>query len=364
MPARGMQTMKVSETAQIDGRTVEIRHGESILEAARRVGVFVPSLCYDSRIKPLASCRLCLVKVNGNSKPIAACAHPLQPDMEVVVEDADLKQWRQSILRLVLSECPENECSKCRDGSPCELHSLTRRYAVERGFHSRAFSGELSKDPNPFILRDYSQCIYCYRCTRVCSEIEQAHAIAPAGRGFKTQISASFGDDLLDSPCTFCGQCIQTCPTDALVNRKMASEASAGPVEKVRTICPYCGTGCGIELHVDKAEKRVVGVAPDWDAPANHGSLCVKGQFGTDFIHSEDRLTTPLVRRNGQLTEASWDETLDLIADRFTTIKNESGPGAFAFWSSSRSTTESNYLMQKFARAVIGTNNIDNCART
>jgi len=144
----------------------------------------------------------------------------------------------------------------------------------------------------------------------------------------------------------------------------MASEASAGPVEKVRTICPYCGTGCGIELHVDKAEKRVVGVAPDWDAPASHGSLCVKGQFGTDFIHSGDRLTTPLVRRNGQLTEASWDETLDLIADRFTTIKNESGPGAFAFWSSSRSTTESNYLMQKFARAVIGTNNIDNCART
>lgn len=359
-----MKAKKMSETAQIDGRTVGIRNGESILEAARRVGVDVPSLCYDSRIEPLASCRLCLVKVNGNSKPIAACAHQLKPEMEVVVEDADLKQWRRSILRLVLSECPESECAKCREGNPCELHSLTQRYGVEKGFHSSAFSGEPSEDPNPFILRDYSQCIHCYRCTRVCAEVEQVHAIAPAGRGFKTQISALFGADLLNSPCTFCGQCIQTCPTGALVDRKMASATSVDPVEKVRTICPYCGTGCGIELHVAKTENRVIGVTPDWNAPANHGSLCVKGQFGTDFVHSEDRLTTPLVRRDGQLSEATWNEALDLIADRFTTIKNESGPGAFAFWSSSRSTTESNYLMQKFARAVIGTNSIDNCART
>jgi formate dehydrogenase alpha subunit len=354
----------MNDKAQINDTSVEIRPGESILDAARRAGIFIPTLCYDSRLAPTASCRLCLVKLNGNSKPIAACAHELKPNTQVITEDAELNRWRKSILRLVLSENPQEECWKCRQQELCELHSLTHRYAVERGFEGREFSGKTSEDPNPFILRDYSQCIHCYRCTRVCAEVEQAYAIAPAGRGFQTEISASFGSHLLDSPCTFCGQCIQTCPTSALLNRKMVAAAAHAQTETVRTICPYCGTGCGIELHVARDENKVVGVTPDWNAPANHGSLCVKGQFGLDFIHSSDRLTQPLIRRNGKLKESSWDEALDLIADRFGEIKDQSGPNAFAFWSSSRSTTESNYLMQKFARAVIGTNNVDNCART
>jgi len=284
--------------------------------------------------------------------------------MDVVVEDAELTRWRKGILRLVLSECPEIDCLKCEEGALCELHSLTHHYGVAAGFESQAYSGKSFQDTNPFIQRDYGQCIHCYRCTRVCAEVEQAHAITPVGRGFLTHISTSFGGGLLDSPCTFCGQCIQTCPTGALINRKMLADAPDTALERVRTICPYCGTGCGIELHVAREENRVTGVTPDWDSPANHGSLCVKGQFGLDFIHSPDRLTKPLIRSNGELEEASWDQALKLIASRFGAIKRDSGPNAFAFWSSSRSTTESNFLMQKFARAVIGTNNVDNCART
>jgi len=284
--------------------------------------------------------------------------------MEVLAEDAELDRWRKGILRLVLSECPETDCPKCREDALCELHSLARRYGVSQGFRSGKYSGEILDDENPFIRRDYTQCIHCYRCTRVCAEIEQVHAVAPAGRGYGTRISTAWGEGLLQSTCTFCGQCIQTCPTGALTDRKMEDPAAVGPLKRVRTICPYCGTGCGIELHVSEANDLVVGVTPDWDAPANHGSLCVKGQFGLDFIHSPDRLTRPLVRRNGKLEEASWDEALGRISERFSKIRKESGPNAFAFWSSSRSATESNYMMQKFARAIIGTNNIDNCART
>lgn len=349
-------------TARIDGRSLDCVPGESILAAARRMGIAIPTLCYDPRVEPSATCRLCLVKVEGRRLPVAACAHALEPGMRVTSADPELESWRRTILGLVLSENPPQGCRKCEEVGPCELHRLASALGVEGSVFSGARSGERLDDPNPFILRDYEQCVYCYRCTRVCGELEQAHAIVPVGRGFGSRIATAFDGALLDSPCTFCGQCIQTCPTGALMDKKMLGKARAGEATKVRTVCPFCGTGCGIELHV--ARGRVIGVTPDWSAPVNQGSLCVKGQFGVDFIHSPDRLTQPLVRRDGKLTGASWEEAYGLIVDKFRQIKKESGPGAFAFWSSSRGTSESNYLMQKFARAVIGTNNIDNCART
>lgn len=349
-------------TALIDGNRVTLVPGETILKSARRAGLRIPTLCYDPRVHPSASCRLCMVKVKGRHLPLVSCAQKLEPGTEITTHDTELESWRRTILSLVLSENPSEECLKCIELGPCELHTLTRELGVENGYLRGATSGERSHDSNPFIQRDYSKCIYCYRCTKVCGELEQAHAIIPAGRGFKTRIATPFDGGLLDSPCTFCGQCIQTCPTGALMNRKMLGKGKAEEITKVRTVCPFCGTGCGINLHV--ARGKVIGVTPDWTGPANQGSLCVKGQFGTDFIHSQDRLTTPLVRRNGQLKETSWEEAYDLIVSKFNQIKKESGPEAFAFWSSSRGTSESNYLMQKFARAVIGTNNIDNCART
>jgi len=352
----------MNEAVLIDGERVDFVGGESVLEAARRVGIAIPTLCYDPRLRPSASCRLCVVKIKGRRLPVAACAQIVEPGMEVTTRDPDLIRWRQTIVALLLSENPSGQCPQCLELGPCELHLVAKELGVGEGNFSGARSGASLADANPFILRDYERCIYCYRCTRVCAEVEQAHAIVPAARGFHTRIAAAFDGALLDSPCTFCGQCIQTCPTGALRDKKMLGKARVEEVTKVRSVCPFCGTGCGINLHV--ARGKVIGVTPDWTAPVNQGSLCVKGQFGLDFVHSPDRLTAPLIRRNGKLTEASWDEAYDLIARKFAEIKQESGPGAFVFWSSSRGTSESNYLMQKFARVVIGTNNIDNCART
>lgn len=350
------------ESATIDGQQVPVRPGESILDAAERAGISVPKLCHDSRVGDSASCRLCVVKVDGRRLPVASCAQRLEPGMEVTTRDDDLDAWRGTVLGLALSENPAAECTKCIEQGPCALHALAGDLDVASDRFTGVTSGTRPDDSNPFILRDYTKCISCYLCTRVCGELEQAHAIAPVGRGFETRIASPFDSALLDSPCTFCGQCIQVCPTGALMDRKMAGKARADEVTEVHTVCPFCGVGCGINLRV--AGGKVIGVTPDPDSPASEGSLCVKGQFGTDFIHSPDRLTTPLIRRDGELTPATWDEAYELITDRFNRIKRESGPDAFALWSSARATSESNYLMQKLARAVIGTNNIDNCART
>ncbi len=352
----------MSETATINGQEVTVQPGETVLEAAARMGTEIPTLCYDGRVEPTASCRLCLVKVEGRRLPIAACAQALQPGMEVTTTDDDLDGWRKTLLNLTLSEVSGDRCLACEEQGPCELHSLAADFGATPGVFQGATSGQRLQDENPFIVRDYEQCIFCYRCTRVCDEVEQAHAIGPAGRGFESSIATAFETGLLESPCTFCGQCIQACPTGALMDKKMLGKAKVEEVEKVKTICPFCGTGCGIELNV--ADGKVIGVTPDWDSPVSQGSLCVKGQFGIGFINSPDRLTMPLIRKDGVLTESSWEEAYDLIASRFSAIKNESGRNAFAFWSSSRSTNESNYMLQKFARAVIGTNNVDNCSRT
>ncbi len=349
-------------TVTIDGQRVTIQPSESILDAADRAGIPIPRLCHDSRVSASASCRLCIVKVDGRPLPVASCAQQVEPGMKIDTRESELDDWRRTILRLVLSENPQEGCTKCIEQGPCVLHSLTNEFKVTPDRFSGVTSGAELNDSNPFILRDYSKCISCYLCTRVCNEVEQAHAITPAGRGFQTRIAAPFDTALLDSPCTFCGQCIQVCPTGALMDRKMLGQARAKDVTEVRSICPYCGVGCGIILNV--ADGKVIGVTPDWSSPASAGSLCVKGQFGTDFIHSADRLTVPLIRRNGVLEPATWDEAYSLIVSKFSQIKRESGPNAFALWSSARATSESNYLMQKVARAVIGTNNIDNCART
>ncbi len=217
-------------------------------------------------------------------------------------------------------------------------------------------------DPNPLILRDYTQCISCYRCTRVCNELEQAHAIAPAGRGFASRIAAFADRGLAESPCTFCGQCINTCPTGALLERPRTEHAAKPADTTVKTTCPYCGTGCSLLLEV--ADGRIVGARGDPGSPVNRGSLCIKGQFGWEFAQDPERLATPLIRGKDGFRRASWDEAYDLVAERFSAIKRESGPDALVFWSSARATSESNYVFQKLARAAVGTNNIDNCART
>ncbi len=348
---------------RIDGVTAEAKEGETILEVARRLLIDIPTLCHDPRLEAAGSCRLCLVEIEGRPQLAPACTFPASNDLEILTDSPRLAAYRRQLLELVLSELPGGQCRHCAEIGLCELHRLTERYGADRSRFPGATSGARAADGNPFILRDYEQCIYCYRCTRICDEIEQAHAIVPGGRGFSTRITTLFQRPLQHTSCTFCGQCINTCPTGALADLVRVGRAKAGEIARsVKTVCPFCGTGCS--LYLDVASERIVGVRPDFGSPVSRGSLCVKGQFGWEFVHSPDRLTAPLIRRDGEFEPVSWDEAYRLITERLDRIKATQGADAIAFFSSARATSEANYLIQKFARAVIGTNNVDTCART
>ena len=338
---------------RIDGLDVDVRPGETVFDAARRAGILIPSLCWDGRLEPGGHCRLCVARIRGRRLPAATCATPAEDGMVVETDTEELRELRRGILELTLSENPGGDCPRCRAVGPCELHALAARLGVERGRFRGRTSGAARPDPNPFIARDYDRCISCFRCTRICGEVEGDHAIVPAGRGFDTRIATPFDRGLGESPCTFCGQCVRTCPTGALTDKKWRGPADAS----VTTTCVYCGTGCSLNLHAK--DGRVVGVTPDLDGPANRGALCVKGQFGFDFLHRPERLKTPLIREGGGFREASWDEALDLVARRFRDHRGD----AFYAIASGRAPNESAYLLQKFARTRMGTHQVDNCAR-
>ena len=282
-----------------------------------------------------------------------------------------IESYRKTLLEMVIGENREVDVSPLRGYASTELTDLRDRYEIHGNPRiTGATSGTSKTDENPFILRDYELCISCYRCVRVCAEQEGDHAINVMNRGFHTQITTEFDGLLKDSACTFCGQCIQTCPTGALGDKKAlrhaASELQTPSTEpdigKTRTICPYCGVGCSVDV-LTKNEK-IVGIHPAMDGPANQGALCVKGQFAYDFVQHPDRLTTPLIRGNdGELHEATWEEALDKAAEGYRKVHAEHGRHSIYGIASGRAPSEAAYLMQKFIRVGFGTNYIDNCSR-
>jgi predicted molibdopterin-dependent oxidoreductase YjgC len=210
---------------------------------------------------------------------------------------------------------------------------------------------------NPFIERDMEKCILCGKCVRVCEEIQGFGAIDVAGRGFTAKVTPPFEKDL---DCEFCGQCVSLCPTGALIGKQSLGKGRQKDVKEVETVCGYCGCGCNLTLHTSRNEVVRVTSRPD---TLNEGWLCVKGRYGQSFINSIDRLTTPLIKKDGKFVPASWDEALGYVAERLSAIKQKHGPDAIGGLASARCTNEENYLFQKFIRAVIGTNNVDHCAR-
>jgi formate dehydrogenase alpha subunit len=348
---------------RINGIPVPFTEGDTILEVARRCGVSIPTLCFDPRVSPSGACRLCLVEIEGAPRPVPACSFPAAADLKVRTESEELRHLRRTILELTLSENPDGECARCRDVGQCDMHRLAEEHGARPARFRGAKSGAPVADDHPLVGREAEACIACGRCVRICNELEQAHAIAMGGSGFGSHVTTLFGRPLQETSCSSCGQCINTCPTGALFDRSRSPATRAADIERrVRTVCPYCGTGCGVVL--DVAGDQVVGARGDPDSTVSQGSLCVKGQFGWHFVHSDERLTEPLVRHNRELEPASWEEALDLVAQRLGAIKTEHGPDAMVFWSSSRATNEANYVFQRFARAAVGTNNVDNCART
>ncbi len=361
----------MKHTIEIDGIEVPFSADETILEIAQRHQKEIPTLCYDPRLEPFGGCRLCIVELEGARNPVAACTTKATPGMVVRTSTDTIEAYRKTLLEMVVGENREVDVSPLRGYAAGELANLSDRYGVNGGTITGAISGTSKvDDDNPFILRDYELCISCYRCVRVCAEQEGDHAINVMNRGFHTQITTEFDGLLKDSACTFCGQCIQTCPTGALGDKKALRHAASGlqipptelNIEKTRTICPYCGVGCSVDV-LTKNEK-IVGIHPAMDGPANQGALCVKGQFAYDFVQHPDRLKTPLVRGDdGELHETTWEDALDKAAAGFRKVNATYGRHSVYGVASGRAPSEAAYLMQKFIRAGFGTNYIDNCSR-
>jgi len=348
----------------LDGESVPFTPGETLFEIAERHQRQIPTLCYDKRLESFGGCRLCVVEVEGWGKPAASCTTRAEPGMVVRTRTDRLEKHRKTLLELVASENRELDVDPLSGYASQELVHLVDRYEARTGRFAGATSGTTREDdPNPFILRDYDNCISCYRCVRVCAEQEGDYAISVKNRGFHTRITVEFDGILKDSACTFCGQCVQTCPTGALADLKaLANRNLPGETRKTRTICPYCGVGCSVD--VLSRNGTMVAVQPAMDGPANEGALCIKGQFAWDFVQHSDRLTTPLVRNDqGRLVPASWDEALDRAASGFRKVAEEHGPGAIYAIASGRAPNEVAYAMQKLMRAGWGLNHIVHCAR-
>jgi predicted molibdopterin-dependent oxidoreductase YjgC len=355
----------------LDGLEVTFSPGETIYEVAKRNAHFIPTLCYDPRLEAYGSCRLCVVELEGARNPVASCTTRATPGMKVKTRTEQIESYRKTLLEMVVSENREVKVDPLRGYASQEFTTLVNRYGVRTDrFRGKKSGHSHPTDANPFILRDYDNCISCYRCVRVCAEQEGDYAISVAGRGFHTQITTEFDLHLRDSSCTFCGQCVQTCPTGALADKK-ALRAADPPdlpahevkeIKKTRTICPYCGVGCSVDL-LTKGDK-LVGVQPAMDGPANQGALCIKGQFAFDFVQHDDRLKSPLLRQpDGSFKEVSWDEALDAAAAGFRTAFERHGRKAIYGIASGRAPHEAAYTMQKFIRAGFGTHHIDNCSR-
>jgi formate dehydrogenase major subunit len=340
--------------ATINGTEAEFEEGLSILAAAGRVGISIPSLCFDSRLAPIGSCRICAVEVEGEVREEIACRTPLRAGMRIVTNSPALEAFRAQELRWMAARVTRDAF----DAEPQkELHRLLReRDIVPSRGAKRKTRIDLS---HPLIRVDMNQCIGCFRCVKICEDLQGEFVWNVLDRGEDIHVVPDSGTTLLASSCVGCGACVDTCPTGALTDR---SAVRGTEIEAwVRTTCAYCGVGCELEAGV--AAGRVVRARPVLDAPVSKGHLCVKGRYAFDFTNSSDRQTRPLLRDGRKWRAVSWDEALDHCSSEFSRIVASYGPDTIGVLGSSRATNEENYLTQKFARVVIGTNNVDCCAR-
>ena len=374
----------MSKNITINGNTFSFNEGETVLEVAQRNNIDIPTLCYLKGASPTGSCRMCVVEVEGARSLMTACNLPAANNMVVQTESEEVVKSRKMTIQLLLASgnhnCAirssddgdwtdfqlnvheyDNSGELCPVWGNCELQDLAYKYQVSGDRFPRAVESPPMEDVNPFIVRDFSRCILCGRCVQACNEIQVNQAISFGYRGDRSKVVAAGDRPLKDSDCVFCGECVQACPVGALVEKNARYNVRQWETEKVKTTCSYCGVGCQLYLHV--MDDKVVKVTGAEETGPNYGSLCVKGRFGFDFVNSSDRLKTPLIKENGEFKEASWDEALDLVASKLGAIKAKNGGDSIGVLTSARVTNEDNYVVQKFARAVLKTNNVDHCAR-
>jgi formate dehydrogenase alpha subunit len=372
----------------IDGSTIQTQPGKTVMEVALAHGIDIPRLCYHPELSVSGGCRLCQVELEGWSDPVASCGLACQEGMKIRTQSENLFQIRKDIIDLFVAEHPLN-CVTCDKSGSCLLQKYAYEFGVTETSHDFQLPRELYQDDNPFFIRDHKYCILCGRCVRVCDEIVGASALEFAGRGFTSHIATPFDDPLADTSCVFCGSCVQVCPTAALMPVSRMGKGREWELDRIQTICAYCGVGCSVEYAKKGDEILYVQSGPD--GTANGEFLCTKGRYGWDYATHKQRLTSPMIRKDVAyemgLTEVAWtlpeesplsfedpniedsfvpvdwDTALELVSTKLADTVSEYGPDAVMGLASARCTNEENYLLQKFFRAGIKTNNIDHCAR-
>lgn len=356
----------MSKTAYIDSKAFEIKDGETMLSFIRRYKEknLVPTLCDAPNLDPFGSCRVCSVEValeaNGPVKTMASCHSPVAEGQYIYTSTETVKALRKNIIELVLTDHPL-DCLTCEVNGNCELQTVAAQVGIRdvrypEGDNHLYRMKDLS---HPYMTSDLSKCINCYRCVRACDEVQGEFVLSMSGRGFDSKIIKGLDDSFMDSDCVSCGACSQACPTSAISDVFQSKAIQA--TNTTRTICTYCGVGCNLEVSTSNGE--ILSITAPYDAEVNQGHTCLKGRYAFKFYDHPERLNSPMIKRNGQFEKVSWDEVYDYIANKLNGFKKEFGPDSMAGISSSRCTNEENYLMQKFYRAVINTNNIDGCAR-
>lgn len=344
----------------INENKLTVSPGSTILDAATAAGIHIPTLCHDPRLKPVGACRVCLVEVEGARAPLPACATKVTDGMVVATDTKKIHKLRKTVVELLISDHPL-ECVTCEQCGDCGLQDLAYQYGLNKSRYIGERHPLREQEDDPFIQRKMDKCILCGRCVRICDEVESAFAIDFTYRGFQAQVGTDYGTSLKNTDCEFCGQCVSTCPVGALIEKPRLNKGRTWETKKTLTTCPYCGTGCTLELQT--IGEKIVNVAAPLDKGVNRGNLCVKGRFGYQYVNSNDRLKTPLIKKNGKFVEATWPDAISLIADKFNSIKSAHGADALAGFSSAKCTNEENFVFQKFIRAAVSTNNVDHCAR-
>ncbi|MCE9559134.1 MAG: formate dehydrogenase subunit alpha [Armatimonadetes bacterium] len=336
----------------INNQEHDIPTGGSVLDALRLLGIEVPTLCHDDRLRPTGACRLCSVELEGQDRLVAACTTPLTEGMRIQTHSVAAEADRRTNLTLLAQSYPA--------GEPLEDHVEFHRYLRQYGITPSGTPAASFKDNmHPYLKVDMGKCVHCYRCIRICDELQGQFVWRAWNRGDKTEIRPDKGLSLMESSCVSCGACADTCPSGAIEDKLVVEKGV--PTSWTRTTCPYCGTGC--EMEVGVRDNEVVVARPVMDAPVSKGHLCVKGRYAHRFAHAKDRVTSPQIRTDNGWKAVTWDEVYEHIGQRLMNILAESGPSSIGVLGSSRATNEENYLAQKFARVVLGSNNVDCCAR-
>ena len=364
----------------IDGQEIKAKKGMTLLEAAQTADIYIPTLCYHQDLEPYGGCRLCIVEIEKVRGLQPACTYPASDGMVVHTGTEAVNKVRRTALELLMSNHPSDcllcnrrtekeqchpydiclrsvavtdRCITCPANDECELQKVVDYLGVHELRLNPMPSPFEVDTSNPFFDLDRNRCILCARCTRACNEVTGVGAIEMAYRGFSMKV-ATFGDTtLMESICKSCGECMAHCPVGALIPKE-----THRPTEEVKTTCPYCGVGC--QMYLGTKDGEIIRVSGERGNEVNRGRLCVKGRFGVaEYVRHPERLTNPLVRENGEFHETTWDAALDEVAVRLSGYQ----PDEVAVISSAKCTNEENYVVQKFARAVLGTHNVDHCAR-